>query len=153
MRKQAKWLGNRNALGIEKTGGCYLFLGADKLRETGPHSPPNPFTNSPYPTFLLGTCNTHLDEPYVPRIPIRKRQLDTGRLTSFCRLVSAGMRRGLGVGQDTQTCTPQSHQSQKKKLKSYRMRMTDCWIWRFQNKWHYDKQNVDWKLQNLSVLT
>lgn len=32
---------NRTALGIEKTGGCYLFLGADKLREMGPHFPPS----------------------------------------------------------------------------------------------------------------
>lgn len=84
--------GNRDALGIEEKGGCCLFLGPDNMRERGPHSSPPSLSIPSFPTFLLGTCNRHSGRLCVPRIPIREEQLDTGRLTFFCLLLSAEQR-------------------------------------------------------------
>lgn len=81
--------GNKDALGTEKKGGCGLFLGPHNIRWRGPHSSPPPDSIPSFPTFLLGTCNRHSGRLCVPRIPIREKQLDTGRLTFFFHLLSA----------------------------------------------------------------
>lgn len=45
-RARESGYGNRDALGIEKKGGCCLFLGPDNMRERGPHSS---ISSSPHP--------------------------------------------------------------------------------------------------------
>lgn len=47
---------NRNALGLEKKGGGWLFLGPHNIRWRGPRSTP-PFFIPSFPTFLPGMCS------------------------------------------------------------------------------------------------
>lgn len=85
MTKERKALyGNRDTLGIEEKGGWDLFLGPDDMRERGPYSSPPLLSIPSFPTFLLGTCNRHSGWICVPWIPIREKQLVTGRLTFSC---------------------------------------------------------------------
>lgn len=105
--------GNRTALGIEKKGGCFLFLDPDSMREKR-HHPLSlyPLISHILPRHVQQTLRTALCL-YVPRIPISEKQLDTGRLTFFCLLLSAEQRRDKGwVSDRTHTCTLQrTHQS------------------------------------------
>lgn len=77
-----------------------IFRSAQRKRE-GDFSPS--LTIPSFSTFPLGTCNKCSGWLYVPRIPIREKQLDPGRLTFFCHLLSAEPRQGLGVRQDKHT--------------------------------------------------